>query len=192
MKIFTDYFTKCFYYYIIIGMKNEISKLDIVDIKKILSEERPANWEEIPDIDLYMDQIVGYMKRQHIGLKVNENLTGAMVNNYVKQKVMPKANGKKYTREHIAYLTAICLLKQILPVKDVGALLCSQTKDENISDFYKKYTEILGEKLTDINEKIDDELTRDEAAELALEFAVSGYVHTFACECLVNFVAKED
>lgn len=76
-------------------MKNEISKLDIVDIKKILSEERPANWEEIPDIDLYMDQIVGYMKRQHIGLKVNENLTGAMVNNYVKQKVMPKANGKK-------------------------------------------------------------------------------------------------
>ena len=70
-------------------MKKKIIDMDIRDIKKLFGEERPSNWGDIPDIDLYMDQIVGYMERQHIGFRVSENLTGAMVNNYVKQNIMP-------------------------------------------------------------------------------------------------------
>ena len=50
-------------------------------IKKMLEEKRPNNWEDIPDIDLYMDQVLSYMTRQHVGLELDENLTSAMVNN---------------------------------------------------------------------------------------------------------------
>ena len=64
--------------------------MDIIDCKELFAKERPENWNDIPDIDLYMDQVIGYMKRQHIGFSVSEHLTPAMVNNYVKQKVMPK------------------------------------------------------------------------------------------------------
>ena len=106
--------------------------MDTKELKRLFSEKRPSDWEQIPDIDLYMDQVTSYMQRQHIGFEVNENLTPAMINNYVKQKVMPKANGKKYDRDHIAYLTAIVLLKQVISVGDVKTLLGFQLEDEDI------------------------------------------------------------
>ena len=173
-------------------MKKKIIDMDIRDIKKLFGEERPSNWGDILDIDLYMDQIVGYMERQHIGFRVSENLTGAMVNNYVKQNIMPKASGKKYNREHVAYLTAICLLKQIVPVKDVGYLLENQISKDTTSQFYKKYVSVLDEKLTLTNDKIDKSMTNDEIAELALELAISSYTQKLACECLLNYINDKD
>ena len=116
------------------------------DMKHILEEKRPAKWEEIPDIDLYMDQVLSYMMRQHAGLELDENLTSAMINNCMKKDLLPRARGKKYNREHIAYLTAICLLKQVLSVTDTGELLSSQIQqrqEEEIRSFYTKYTEMM-------------------------------------------------
>ncbi|MBF1332199.1 MAG: DUF1836 domain-containing protein, partial [Mogibacterium diversum] len=68
-----------------------------------LENSRPESWDKIPDIDLYMDQVIGYMKRQHIGLECEgeETLTPAMINNYMKSSLLPRAHGKKYDREHI-------------------------------------------------------------------------------------------
>ena len=63
--------------------------------KVMFKEKRPEPWDAIPDIDLYMDQVLNYMQRQHLGLKIDEKLTSSMVNNYTKQGVMPKAKGKK-------------------------------------------------------------------------------------------------
>lgn len=174
-------------------MKKKNNSMNIEDIKKLFQEERPENWKDIPDIDLYMDQIINYMERQHIGLKVDENLTGAMVNNYIKQKIMPKANGKKYNRDHIAYLTAICLLKQIMSVSDVGVLLENQVFDkQGINIFYENYISILDENLTEANNLIKESLTKDEAAKLALEMAVSSYVQKLTCECLVSYISDEE
>ena len=54
----------------------------IKDLKKKLKESRPEEWDVIPDIDLYMDQVISYMTRQHIGLEMDgdeENLTSAMI-----------------------------------------------------------------------------------------------------------------
>ena len=93
------------------------------DIKSLFTKKRPEHWNMIPDLDLYMDQIIEYMKRQHPGFDVNEKLTSSMVNNYTKQGLMPRSNGKKYGREHIAWLTAICLIKQIVSVNDTKVLL---------------------------------------------------------------------
>ena len=77
------------------------------ELEKELKEQRPAGWEQIPDIDLYKDQLTEYLKRQHIGfvLGMEEPLTSAMINNYVKAGVLPRAKGKRYDRDHIAYLT---------------------------------------------------------------------------------------
>ena len=64
-------------------------------IKKVLEEKRPNKWDDIPDIDLYMDQVLSYMPRQHAGLELDENLTAAMVNNYIKKGLLPRAKGEK-------------------------------------------------------------------------------------------------
>ena len=166
--------------------------MDILDCKELFAGTRPEEWEDIPDIDLYMDQVLSYMKRQHIGLSVNENLTSAMVNNYVKQKVMPKAKGKRYNRMHIAYLTAICLLKQVVSVGEVGVLLESQIKDDDIGGFYEKYTDILDEKLSEVDSLINNTMNEEEVSELALRLAISSYAQKLACECLISTLEKNE
>ena len=94
---------------------------EIRELKERLEGERPVEWEALPDIGLYMDQLISYMPRQLIRYGEGESLTSAMVNNYIKDGAMPRAEGKRYSRTHLAYLTALCALKQVLSVKDCAA-----------------------------------------------------------------------
>ena len=57
---------------------------ELLDLKQRLERERPANWRELPDIALYMDQIISYLPRQLNHFDDSEALTSAMVNNYIK------------------------------------------------------------------------------------------------------------
>lgn len=158
-------------------------------IKKILEEKRPNSWEDIPDIDLYMDQVLSYMTRQHVGLELDENLTSAMVNNYMKKDLLPRAKGKKYDRQHIAYLTAICLLKQVLSVSDAGELLklhIKEREEEQVRRFYEKYMETMDQEFCGISAAIDEEADREQLADLALRLAVSSYGQKLACQQILE------
>lgn len=167
-------------------------KKTLKEYKEMFSEKRPQEWDAIPDIELYMDQVISYMQRQHLGLEINENLTSSMVNNYAKQNLMPRANGKKYDRTHIAWLTAICLLKQVVSVSDVKTLLDCQIQDEEISIFYEKYMNILDDELNKIDNLIDVKSDKNEVANLALSLAISSYVQKLACECLIDTLLEEE
>lgn len=67
-----------------------------------LAQERPDRWESLPDIPLYMDQVVSYLARQLISFGEGDSLTPAMINNYIKDGLLARANGKKYDQEHLA------------------------------------------------------------------------------------------
>ena len=84
---------------------------ELLDLKRRMETERPAAWGELPDISLYMDQIISYMPRQLIHFDDRDTLTSAMVNNYIKDGLVPRADGKRYSPVHLAYLTAVCALK---------------------------------------------------------------------------------
>lgn len=71
---------------------------ELHELKSRMEQERPARWEELPDLALYMDQIVSYMPRQLIHFDQGETLTSAMVNNYIKDGLVPRADGKRYGR----------------------------------------------------------------------------------------------
>ena len=64
---------------------------------------RPSEWKDIPDIHLYKDQVIEIMEDQHIGFAIDEDesLTPAMINNYTKSGLLPRAEGKRYDRNHI-------------------------------------------------------------------------------------------
>jgi len=168
---------------------------ELIDLKEKLSQERPNKWENIPDIDLYMDQVINYMKRQHIGLGEHagaggeEVLTSAMVNNYIKKDLLPRAKGKKYGRAHIAYLTSICLIKQILPVAETGFFLKKQTEKQSIEKFYEKYCTVLDESLRDISEEIRDDMNEDDIIDLILKLAVSSYTQKLVCGQLLRSIS---
>ncbi len=75
---------------------------ELMDLKERMEHERPAQWHELPDIALYMDQIIAYMPRQLIRFDDREALTSAMVNNYIKDGLVPRAAGKRYGRHPAA------------------------------------------------------------------------------------------
>ena len=74
--------------------------------------------------------------------KGDDALTGAMISNYIKMGLMPGPADKKYTREHIAYLTAIQALKQVISVADTGLLLRSR-RESDMQRFYEEFRERL-------------------------------------------------
>jgi hypothetical protein len=88
----------------------------------------PIPWEQVPDLGLYMDQVLTFLERQLASLRpatgeAERVLTPAMINNYVKHRVIPRPVGKKYEREHLAALLMLCALKQVLPIDAVTRLI---------------------------------------------------------------------
>ena len=68
---------------------------DLDSLLEQLYSQRPAAWDHLPDFALYMDQVLSYMDRQVIRFDEADGLTAAMVNNYTKSGLVPRANGKK-------------------------------------------------------------------------------------------------
>ena len=89
--------------------------------------------EEIPNINLYMDQVTGYINEIFAPIAPQEQqitLTKAMVNNYVKLGLIPKPNKKKYSRRHLAYLVVILLMKELFPIAQIRTAIQMQTARE--------------------------------------------------------------
>ncbi len=67
-------------------------------------------WNELPTLELYMDQVV-IVLNDYLGMYAageDKTVTQAMINNYVKQKLIPPPVKKKYSRVHLALLMIIC------------------------------------------------------------------------------------
>ncbi len=82
--------------------------------------------EDIPSIELYMDQITTFMENKLSGNKRNPEdkiLTKTMINNYSKNDLLPPSNKKKYSKDHIILLIYIYYLKNFLSISDIQNLL---------------------------------------------------------------------
>lgn len=160
------------------------------DIKKSLSEERPAAWDALPDIELYMDQVLGYMRRQLYSSRPESNVTAAMVNNYIRDGVMPRTNDKKYSRRHIARLTTICVMKQILAVGDMS-LLFQIFPPGNMPHIYEKYREILNSELTSVMKNVPSDDDEQVLADAIVRFAITSYANKIAAEQLIDMIKEQ-
>lgn len=86
---------------------------------------RPVDWELIPDLGLYMDQVVTFVERCCHGLFMDGDriFTPSMVNNYVKIGLVDRPVAKKYGREQLAQLLMICVLKQSISAENMKTLV---------------------------------------------------------------------
>lgn len=86
--------------------------------------------EEIPNIDLYMDQVTTFMEKNLSSTKRYEEdkiLTKTMINNYAKNNLLPPPVKKKYSKEHVLVMIFIYYFKNILSIKDIETLLAPLT-----------------------------------------------------------------
>lgn len=161
-------------------------------IHSLLTEQRPVKWDAMPDIPLYMDQVISYLPRQTIGAGEETVLTPAMVNNYIKDGLLPRANGKRYGKEHLAYLTAIALLKNVLSVKSIKLLLAEQVENDAVEDFYSRFLERVDNSFEDVASVIDSSIDEADLADYALDLAVASCAAKIACEQLLSVLRTKE
>ena len=110
---------------------------------KYLEHFHLPNWEDIPDIGYYMEQVIALLK-QYIDylppeLKEEQFITPATINNYVRMKVMPEPKKKKYYRVHIAYLLVILTLKHSLSIALIQKILPMDRPEDEVKQIYGAY-----------------------------------------------------
>lgn len=100
-------------------------------LESILSKINLIDANDIPNIDLYMDQVTTFME-SHLGnLKRSPDdkvLTKTMINNYAKNHLLPSPDKKKYSRNHMILLTFIYYFKNVLPINDIKTLMSGITE----------------------------------------------------------------
>lgn len=147
-------------------MHNDYIK-EIIDELSAINVILPA---QIPDIDLYMDQVTTFSEDKLNGYKRNPEdkiLTKTMINNYTKAGLLTPPYKKKYSKNHIIFLIIIYHLKSILSINDINSLL-SLTDNTSIEEIYNSFIEIqknetssildeIYKKTQSISENTDDE-----------------------------------
>lgn len=105
-----------------------------MDLKRLLNEWTHLDYvdpKDLPNIELYMDQVTTFMDDQLKGCKRNPEdkiLTKTMINNYSKNHLLPPSNRKKYSKEHLILLIYIYYLKNFLSITDIKNLLTPLTE----------------------------------------------------------------
>ena len=153
--------------------------------------------EDIPNIDLYMDQVTTFMDSQLASAKrypEDKVLTKTMINNYAKNNLLPPPVKKKYTKEHVLTLIFIYYFKNILSISDLQRILNPITEKHFASDSDLGLEDIYSEVFS---------LEHDEVSHLAKDitriFNVSfdtfadapedekEFLHTFSFICMLSF-----
>ena len=164
---------------------------ELHELKERMGKERPVAWESFPDLNLYMDQVISYLPRQLIQWD-DDKLTPAMVNNYIKDGLLPRAEGKKYSRGHLAYLTVICALKQILSVKEMKVLINAGRTNKETDALYHFFRQELDAALSETAERLDESVSEEELPRLALGLALRSYADKLACERILEILKEKN
>lgn len=95
-------------------------------VQSVLEQVENFNINDLPNIDLYMDQVTTYLNNKFSGVKRYEDdklLTKTMINNYAKSHLLPSPEKKKYSKDHIITLTMIFFFKNLISINDVTTIL---------------------------------------------------------------------
>ena len=137
--------------------------MDKLYTEKLYSRKIPL-WDELPELDLYMDQIIVLMEK-YLGSNPKEKLiTPSMINNYVKLGIVPPPQKKKYSKTHIAYLIIICSLKQVMPIADIKILIDEKLKNSSIEELLNEYSKLQNDTTEKIIELFDKNTSKDSAS----------------------------
>ena len=103
-------------------------------------------WEQLPSIDLYMDQLLVYIANSlgaYFACTGTAGLTKSMVNNYVKSKIVDAPVNKKYPRLSVAMLVVVCILKNCYATEEIGKLIRLGISLQDTQITYNRFCEAI-------------------------------------------------
>lgn len=153
--------------------------------------------EDLPNIDLYMDQVTTFMENQLASTKRypdDKILTKTMINNYAKNKLLPPPEKKRYSREHLLMLIFIYYFKNILSINDIQTLLDPITekyfKSTNDKDMAYIYNEVFSMERAQIEHLKKDLLKRYNIASATFDDVDEEdkeFLKKFSFICILSF-----
>lgn len=156
----------------------------------LLNNSKMPTWDELPTIDLYMDQVIVLMNQYLESFASSDAegtqlITPPMINNYVKLKAMPAPVKKKYSKVHIAYLIMISSLKQALSIPTIQRIIPLHEDEEMVKQLYEMFCinqhkafAYITEKVCDVTDPLLEEANSnpERMYDLAIQIAVSSNV----------------
>ncbi len=162
--------------------------------------------DEIPGIDLYMDQLTSFMderlKKTTRHPESDKILTKTMINNYAKNDLLPPPVKKKYSRDHIILLIFIYYFKSVLSINDIQTLLeplkerfQAPDPEFDLSDIYNTCFDLQKEELEplieDIKKKYERSLSTFEDHGLSEDEKKKMQMFSFIIQMLVDVYIKK-
>ena len=170
-------------------------------IRKILTDLQKIDYirpEEVPNIDLYMDQVTTFMDEHLMFCKrypEDKLLTKTMINNYTKNNLLPSPQKKKYTKEHMLLLVFIYYFKSFLSINDIQSILTPLTDkfftnegDISLEDLYKEIFRIESDMIDGVAKDIIRKFANSKKAfESVTNEEDHDYLTNFAFICMLSF-----
>lgn len=172
----------------------------LADLMAYLGNLSHVKADEIPDIDLYMDQVTTFMEshlkdtRRHPEDKV---LTKTMINNYAKNNLLPPPVKKKYSKDHMLMLIFIYYFKSLLSFNDIEALFkpitekhfSGQASGLSLEDIYNEVFTLEREEMTHLKDDIAAKFTRAQNTfeDAPLDEKDKDYLKLFSFICELSF-----
>ena len=177
------------------------SEESIIDILKKLNEIDYIDPDEIPNIDLYMDQVTTFMDEHLAACRRTDDdkiLTKTMLNNYKKNDFLPTPVKKKYSKEHMYLLIFLYYFKNVLSINDIQKIFKPLTemfysnKSEHVS-MEEIYRAIFRMERIQTDNLTKDILRRYKASQNLFpevtDEAEADFLSRFAVICLLSFDA---
>lgn len=166
----------------------------ILDNLSLIDYIKPA---DIPNIELYMDQVTTFMDSQLESFKrypEDKVLTKTMINNYAKNHLLPAPNKKKYSKEHLLMLIFIYYFKSFLSISDIQALLTPlsdrffQNKDGlNMEDLYQEVFSMEREQIESLKKDLTAKYKKAEESFSDADAQDQDFLRLFSFICLLSF-----
>ena len=170
-------------------------------IRKILADLQKIDYirpEEVPNIDLYMDQVTTFMDEHLMFCKrypEDKLLTKTMINNYTKNNLLPSPQKKKYTKEHMLLLVFIYYFKSFLSINDIQSILTPLTDkfftnegDISLEDLYKEIFRIESDMIDGVAKDIIRKFANSKKAfQSVTNEEDHDYLTNFAFICMLSF-----
>ena len=152
---------------------------------------------EIPNMNLYMDQVTTLMEEGLSSTKRYDDdkiLTKTMINNYTKNNLLPPPDKKKYSKEHVLLLIFIYYYKGIIPMNEIQTLLKPLTdryfQNGQVFDLESVYKEVVvleKEQLEDLKKDVVEKFRRAEDSFTEVTGEEQEFLQKFALICLLSF-----
>ncbi|KON88358.1 hypothetical protein AF332_17140 [Sporosarcina globispora] len=165
-----------------------------MELEKLIAENQ-IKLEDIPHIELYMDQVIQLFENAFASTTRNEEekvLTKTMINNYAKGKLFFPVKNKKYSKEHLILIALIYQLKGALSINDIKSLLNgvntgTEEGKMDLDHFYELYLDLTKRNVDAFKNDLENQagraaeevkgLNEDQSAELEKVLLASSLVH---------------